>query len=153
MILDELLEFADATALSTAGTSSYLVGDVVDLGDAPTLQNLNGGADTPIYFVITIDTAVAGTSSTVVFKLASDSVENLVADGNATIHFATAAIPEATLVAGYRVCAVALPMGNYERYLGVITTVGSAALSAGKINAFLTLNPGKYISLPQAAGV
>jgi acyl CoA:acetate/3-ketoacid CoA transferase alpha subunit len=139
MILDERTEFCDATALSTAGTSSYVAGDVIDL----TAIGADIGQGTDLWCVIQIDTAVAGTSSTVTFKLASDSVPNLVADANATIHFATAAIPEATLVAGYQVAAFRLPLGTYERYLGIITTVGAAALTAGKINAFLTTDVSK----------
>ncbi len=34
MILDELLEFCDATALNTGGAASYLIGDQIDLGTA-----------------------------------------------------------------------------------------------------------------------
>lgn len=41
MIMDELLEFADATALSTAGTGLAAVGDVIDLGATP--QDLGNG--------------------------------------------------------------------------------------------------------------
>lgn len=139
MILDERTEFADATALNTGAAGSYLVGDVIDL----TVIGADIGQDTEIWCVIQVDTAVAGTSSTVQFKLASDSVANLVADANATIHFATAAIPEATLIAGYQVAAFRLPLGTYERYLGIIQTTAVAALSAGKINAFLTTDVSK----------
>ena len=32
MIMDERLEFADATALDTSGTDTDLIGDVIDLG-------------------------------------------------------------------------------------------------------------------------
>jgi hypothetical protein len=151
MILDELNEFCDATALDTGAAGDYLVGDVIDLGVAPTLQDLNGGADTDLYLVIQVDTAVtSGGAATVQFSLKSDSTADLAT--SPTTHFATAAIGKATLVAGYRVCAVALPMGNYERYLGIIQTTAVAALTAGKINAFLTRNPGKYVALPNAVG-
>lgn len=134
MILDELNEFADATALSTSGTGAALVGDVIDLGVNP--NDVEG-----MYLVIQVDTAVTSAgSATVAFALASDAQAAIAVDGSATTHFATPAIAKATLVAGYRVAAVALPKGTYERYLGVIATVGTAALTAGKINAFLTDN-------------
>jgi len=48
-------------------------------------------------------------------------------------------------VAGYEMC-IPLPLEGdaYERYLGVIQNVGTAALTAGAINAFLTLDPRGY---------
>jgi hypothetical protein len=153
MILDERAEFCDATALNTGGAGSYLIGDVIDLGAAPTTQDLNGGADTPLYLVITVDTAVtSGGAGTYQFHLASDAQAAIADDGTATYHFSTAAIAKATLIAGYRVCAVALPSGVYERYLGILQTTAVAAATAGKINAFLTANPGKWLALPQATG-
>jgi hypothetical protein len=47
-------------------------------------------------------------------------------------------------VAGYLVCAVKLPSGSYERYLGLWETVATANVTAGKINAFLTSDPALY---------
>lgn len=153
MILDERTEFCDATALNTGGAASYLVGDVIDLGATPTTQDLNGGADQELYFVVQIDTSVtSGGSGTYAFKLCSDAQAAIAVDGTQSIHFATALIAKATLVAGYRVCAVALPMGVYERYLGVVQETAVAAATAGKLNAFLTPNPGKFLSYPNAVG-
>jgi hypothetical protein len=60
------------------------------------------------------------------------------------VHYSTAAIPVASLVAGYLVCAVKLPSGSYERYLGLWETVATANVTAGKINAFLTSDPALY---------
>lgn len=153
MILDERNEFCDATALNTGGAASYLLGDVMDLGAEPTTQDLNGGVDTDLYLVITVDTAAtSGGSATGAFHLCSDAAAAIAVDGTATYHFSTSAIAVATLVAGYRVCAVALPSGVYERYLGVLQTTAVAAFTAGKINAFLTRNPGKWLALPNATG-
>ena len=43
------------------------------------------------------------------------------------------------MVAGKVLAAVKLPQGfNYERYLGILQVTGTTAISAGKINAFLT---------------
>jgi hypothetical protein len=141
MILDERNEFADATALSTAATGRALVGDVIDLGAAT--RDIGNGA--PLYLVIQVDTAVTSEgSATVSFELASDAGASIATDGGATVHFATGAIPKATLVAGYTAVAVALPMGTYERYLGILQNVGTAALTAGKVNAFLTHDVSKW---------
>jgi len=133
MILDERSEFADATALSTAATGLALVGDVIDLG-TDGINEVDG-----IEFYVTVDTAVtSGGSATVSFVLASDAQAAIAVDGSATVHFQSAAIAKATLVAGYTAVAVKLPKGQYERYLGILQNVGTAALTAGKINSGLT---------------
>ena len=145
MILDERNEFADATALDTAGTGRALVGDVIDLGAADQL-----GSGEQLYLVIQVDTAVtSGGSATVSFELASDAQAAIATDGTATVHFATAAIAKATLVAGYTVAVVKLPIvPAAERYLGILQNVGTAALTAGKINAFLTTDVAKWKAYP-----
>lgn len=142
MILDELTEFADALALSTAGTALILVGDVIDLGaGSRPLYDIDG-----LYLVITIDTLpTSGGASTVTFTLASDAQAAIAVDGSATVHWQSAAIPKATLVAGYVVAVVQLPkFPAYERYLGILQQTGTAALTAGKFNAFLTLDPSNW---------
>ena len=136
MILDERNEFADATAISTAATGLALEGDVIDLGT----DGVNDVED--MYLVVTVDTAVTSAgSATVEFQLASDAQAAIAVDGSATVHAKSAAIAKATLVAGYQAFVVALPKGQYERYLGILQNVGTAALTAGKINAFLTKAP------------
>lgn len=140
MILDERNEFADATALNTGAAGSYLVGDVIDL----TAIGADIGQGTELWLVIQVDTtATSGGSATGKFALCSDAQAAIAVDGSQTIHFETAAIPVATLVAGYQVCAIRLPLGTYERYLGIVQTTGTAAFTAGKINAFLTADVGK----------
>lgn len=146
MLLDKRLEFADATALNTGAAGTYLVGDVIDTKGPTTSPNttvdLEGSC---LYCVIQVDTAVtSGGAATVQFALASDDAAAIATDGSATVHFATAAIGKATLVAGYLVAAFELPRGSYERYLGILQTTGTAALTAGKINAFLTADPALY---------
>lgn len=136
MILDERLEFCDATALNTGAAASYLVGDVVDLNPA---RNIGRGM--PLWLVIQIDTtATSGGSATGQFHLASDAQAAIAVDGTATYHWSSGAIAVATLVAAYTVAAVALPSEppTYERYLGILQTTAVAAFTAGKINAFLT---------------
>lgn len=157
MILDELLEFCDATALNTGAAASYLVGDVIDIGGgtripSQTLQGIGAYGTAPVYLVIQVDTTVtSGGSATVQFHLASDAQAAIAVDGTATYHFSTAAIPVATLVAGYLVALVALPLTRtYERYIGILQTTAVAALTAGKINAFFTLDISSWAALQQA---
>lgn len=133
MILDKRNEFADATALSTAATGLALVGDVIDLGT----DGINEVDH--IELIIGVDTAVtSGGAATVEFQLVSDAQAAIAVDGSATVHYKSAAYPKATLVDGFAAVKVTLPKGQYERYLGILQNVGTAALTAGKINAGLT---------------
>lgn len=142
MILDERNEFCDATAVNTGGVASYLLGDVIDLDPcaiAPnTTVNIEGSE---MYLVIQVDTAMASATGSAKFHLCSDAAAAIAVDGSATYHFSTGAKLEAALAAGARVCAVKLPDGVYERYLGVVQETITAAFTAGKINAFLTSDP------------
>lgn len=142
MILDEFNEFADATS-AILNIGNAIIGDVIDLGG--TTQDVGNGE--PLYLVIQVDTTFVGATSTTKFELASDSTADLAT--SKTVHFATDAIPVATLVAGYTM-AVALPFGAYERYLGLWETVAVANVTAGKINAFLTHDVSKWVATPDA---
>ncbi len=150
MILDELLEFCDAVALNTGAAGTYLLGDVVDLEVARGI-----GAGSPaVYFVITVDTtATSGGSATGTFILASDAQAAIATDGTATAHFTSRAFPVASMTAGSTLVAVALPLEGvaYERYLGVLQTTGTAAFTAGKINAFLTRDVAKWRAYADAS--
>ncbi|MDT8419350.1 MAG: hypothetical protein RQ754_02875 [Desulfuromonadales bacterium] len=145
MILDERLEFCDATALNTGGADTYLIGDVIDLGTARDIGN-----GEPLYLCIQVDTEVdsAGDGVTLDFTLASDAQAAIADDGTATVHFSTGAIAQADLTAGAKVAMVALPLGSYERYLGILQTTAVEAVTAGKINAFLTKDPNGWKAYP-----
>ncbi len=145
MILDERLEFADAAALSQAGTSIYLLGDVIDLESARDV-----GSGEQLFLVIQVTTAVtSGGAATVKFILASDAAAAIALDGSATYHGQTFDVPKATLVADYQLV-IPLPPEDpaYEQYLGVLTDVGTAALTAGAVNAFITRDVGSWKAYP-----
>lgn len=145
MILDERGEFCDATALNTGAAGSYLIGDVIDTQNDG-INDVDG-----LYLVIQVDTAVtSGGSATVQFHLASDAGATIATDGTATYHYSGPAIAKATLIAGYQVACVELPKGTYERYLGILQTTAVAALTAGKVNAFLTNDPKSWKAFPDA---
>ena len=135
MIIDKRTEFADAVALNTGAAGTYLIGNVIDLEKT----GLDMGQGEPVYLVISVDTAAtSGGSATAAFTLASDAQAAIATDGSATVHFKTDAVPVAQLVTGKQITMVALPAGTYERYLGILQTTGTAAFTAGKVNAFLT---------------
>lgn len=143
MIIDTLVEFCNATALPTSTSSdSVLIGNVANIN--PVLKNtlVDAGNGYPVYFVLIVTTAVAGVSATTTFNLATDSTANLAT--SRTNHITTPALPTATLAAGYTFIQ-ALPWGvTYEQYMGVWCTVATATLTAGKVNAFLTMAPNAW---------
>jgi len=146
MILDERTEFADAVAANLGGANTYNIGDIIDSQVARDL-----GQKT-VYLVINVDTAfTSGGSATVQFQIVSDSTDTIATDGTQTIHGQTFAIPVATLVAGYQLI-IPLPPENppYERYLAFQQVTAVAALTAGNINAFLTLDSAGNRSYPDA---
>lgn len=152
MILDSRNEFADAASVAaSAGTA--LIGNVMDLGS--TSQDIGNGE--PLYLVIQTDTEIitGGTAGTIQFKLASDAQAAIAVDGSATVHYTgpslvtdDAAANSAALNAGGVILCAPLPMGTYERYLGILCTVGTTEVTAGKINAFLTKDPAAWSALP-----
>ena len=147
MILDERNEFADATSLNTGAAGTYLLGDVIDLGvpGSPNLVRDLGVGEPSTYLVLQVDTtATSGGSATGSFILASDAQAAIATDGSATNHFQTPAFAVATLTAGRTLAVIKLPSGSYERYLGILQVTGTAAFTAGKVNAFITSDPSRW---------
>lgn|SRR5574340_695999 len=144
MILDSLNEFCDAVALNLGAVASYLIGSQVDQLKTTALP---GNSDS-LYFVAEVDTTCTGAGASLKIHLASDATAAIATDGSATYHYSSPAIPVATLVAGYRICAVELPRGNYERFLGVLQETVGAAFTAGKVNCYLTNDPNALNILP-----
>lgn len=135
MIIDSLLEFSDAQAVTSTAIST----NVIDLGPVTdnTLRDIGTGES--MYLIVSTNTAATDTSSdaTLTVTLESDSAVGL--DSSATVHYSTGAIAFANFAtAGTVLVAVRLPAGNYEQYLGVRYTVASGPLTAGKFDAFLT---------------
>lgn len=132
MILDERTEFADATALNTGAAGDYVIGDTIDLGLAG--RDIGNGED--LEFVVQVDTtATSGGSATLAVSLATDDNAAL---SSPTKIVTSPAVAVASLTAGTTVFRVKVPAGTYERYIGIVQTTGTAAFTAGKINAFLT---------------
>lgn len=154
MILDERNEFADEVSVAAvAGTA--VLGDVIDLGG----DGLDGNSE-DIYLVIqtgSTEVITGGAAGTIQFFLVSDSLATLGAGvvASCTQHFATDALVtddagnnDSRLNAGGTICAVQLPRGTYERYLGILRTIAVTTVTAGTVNAFLTHTPRAYVALP-----
>lgn len=157
MILDERNEFADAVSVAAAAGTA-LIGDVIDLGSVH--RDIGAGQD--IFLVITTDTEIitGGVAGTIQFVLASDAQAAIATDGSATAHITTrafvtddAAANDAQLNAGGVIFCGPLPTEGavYERYLGILCVTGTTTTTAGKINAFLTLDPISHGIYPEGA--
>ena len=134
--IDSQEVFSDAQAVTSTALSTNVM-DLNSVGGPNVL--IDEGSGEPVYLVVRTVTACtdSGSDATLTVTLESDSVTTI--DSSATVHFSTGAIAFANFSpAGTRVCAVRLPHGDYERYLGVRYTVASGPLTAGAFTAFLT---------------
>ncbi len=154
MIIDERTEFADAVSVAAAAGTA-LVGDVID---SSVVREL-GASGVPVYLVISVDTEIitGGSAGTIEFLLASDAQAAIATDGSASVHYRSAAFVtddaaanDSKLNAGGVPVKVAIPLEGvaYERYLGILVVIGTTTVTAGKINAFLTLNPKAWKAYP-----
>lgn len=140
MILDSRNEFCDATALNTGAAGSYIIGNQIDLGTAA--RDLGG--DQALYLVINVDTtATSGGSATGQFNLVTDDNASL---SSPTVLASSKAWAVASMTAGTTLFAIQLPMEGtaYERYIGIQQVTGTAAFTAGKVNAFLTTDVARW---------
>lgn len=155
MILDERTEFADALSVANAA-GTYLLGDQIDLQSA-----VDVGNGEPLYLMITVGTEIitGGSAGTISFALASDSTAAIATNGSATVHFQTrnfvtddSAANDPQMNAGGVIACVPIPLegATFERYLGIIYTIGTTTVTAGTVNAFLTNSPQKWRAYPDA---
>lgn len=132
MILDKNLIMSDAQAETTVAThTSDNVIDTVELGDAVN----------ELYFEAVVETACTSAgSATVQIKLITDPNETL--DDGPTVLWESDAIPVASLVDKYKFGTVRLPKPDkLKRYLAAQIIIGTAALTAGAFDIYLTDNP------------
>ena len=134
-ILDKLLTFSNGQAITVDAIS-----DVIDRGaTAPVLANFAPGwAD--MFLVIQTGAALTGGTSLDI-RLVSDSTANLAT--SPTTHASTGAIPVADLTANKVIAVLAIPPGDYERYIGLVYDA-TGTFAAGTIKAHLTNAPGYW---------
>lgn len=133
MIRDNRSTFADAVALNTGAAGSYIIGDVYDA--SVTGRDLGAG-EPSLFLVLRVDTtATSGGSATLQLNLVTSDNSDL---SSATVVSSSgSAIAVATLVANYVIAIIPVPPASYKRYLGIQQVTGTAAFTAGKIDAFL----------------
>lgn len=143
MILDlnTMLSGTVSAAGVTTGqalTDTAISENVLDLRNAatPTLVDEGlQGAELWLEILCTKAAAGADAAKTVTIALVSDSTANLAT--SPTTHITTTAITGAACTLGAILLRQRLPLGDYERYLGLQYTM-SAAFTSFNILAFLT---------------
>jgi len=142
MYIDRYNEFCDGTALNTGAAGSYLVGNQIDLLQGG--RDIGHGSEGLLYLVAQVSTAAtSGGSATLQLQLRSDDAAAInVSTGS--LHASSAVHTVASMTAGKVLWITPLPMGDYERYLGIVQVTGTAAFTAGNIDVFLTPNPQRW---------
>lgn len=134
MIFDKQLMMSEGQNPETMDTHPST--NVIDLDK---LGKDSGVSNIEVY--CRVKTAVTSTgNATVAFKLETSSAEGFDAGGGAEVTlFDTGDIAEATLVKDYRPFKIKLPRGT-KRYLRMVYTIGTQALTAGAFDAGLILD-------------
>lgn len=160
MISDNLTTFCTDQAAGASATATT-VGDVIDLkatGDSNNVGDNVGevtppGGGQPIYLQIVVSEDFVGTNTTDDITFALVTSANAGLTSGVTLFSVNHVYGTGTdvLDAGDTAVLVALPTEGlaYERYLGIQETVVGAT-TTGKYSAFLTLDPRREKSFPQA---
>jgi hypothetical protein len=145
MIIDSQHEFSNAQSIVGDAATAINSTKYIDLGSAR-----DAGVGEDVWLVIQIQTTVlaAGGAANVTFQLLEDTQADM-ASGSAKSLYTSGAIAKATLIAGYRVCAIKLPR-NTKRYLRCTYTPDTNNTTAGKVDAFITKDPDA--NTPYASG-
>ena len=158
MYIDLQTTFSGTTTAAGVKTgqnvgASAISTNVLDLRNAATPVLADEGIiEHDLWLTIMVDTAItAAGAATVTFSLESDSTADLAT--SATVHYTTAAIGKATLVAGYIPVQIQLPtQATYERYLGVRYTVATGPLTQTPGGFLAWLSPDVPRIINYAAG-
>jgi len=132
MILDAENRYSNAQDLFAdgPGPGTVVSTDVIDGGTA-------GDAEDELYLVVDVETTfTSGGAATLTVSLETDDNSGF---SSATVKFTSAVFALASLTAGSRLAAVRLPKGM-ERFSRVSYAIGTAALTAGKVDAHLALD-------------
>ena len=127
MLIDKQNQLSDAQAVTSTGSTAS--SNVIDLGVA---RDIAGGVVEALKLLIQVNTTfTSGGSATLQVQVQTS------ADNSSWSTLAeSAAIPVASLVQGYRFFENGVP-GPTSRYLRLNYVVGTAAMTAGKLDAAL----------------
>ena len=135
MIMDALLLFSDAQALTaTAASTSF-----VDLG---AVRNLGVGENLFVVLIVDVALTDSGSDTTVTVALEGDSSTTFTPDGTQTL-FTIAAIAAAGTV---YVAKISPGLAANYRYIQLKYTMNNGNLTTGSVTAFITHDPDQYTS-------
>jgi len=129
MIIDKLLEFSTAQALTATAASEDTV-DTLAAGSA---------YGNELWLVVRVGTALNSTEddATLTISLQSDSASDFSTESTLKTHVSSGAIAEASCTGNTIVWKTRVPPG-LQRYLRLYYTVGTHNFISGTIDAFLT---------------
>ena len=130
MIRDKLNILSNAQAITVTAAST----DYLDLGTA---RDLGRGQE--IWAQVRVHTAFT-TSDAADLTVALQADDNTSFSSATTLLQSASAIAAATLVAGYHILRVRIPISTPERYMRFYFTVGTGSFTAGKVDAELLLD-------------
>lgn len=142
-MLDQRLVFSDAQAYAGGGdfatAATHSSEKVIDLEGGSLFQSVDNqvGEGEPLILNVSVNTTVtSGGAATVEAKLQESDDNSTWSDVGIT----SGAIGKASLTAGAQMLKAAIPLGSRKRYLRVAYVVGTAGLTAGAFDAYLTIN-------------
>ena len=139
MYIDKNLQVSNEQAVTVSAAST----DAIDFGQA----NPNTGLDDHSSMAITVDEAATAAGAATVTISVQDSADNSTFNDVAV----TAAIPKATLVAGYQ---HVIPMPTkLRRYCRVYYTVATGPLTAGKFSAQIVTGIQQNVAQPDSSRI
>ena len=140
MYLDKQLMVSDAQLVTATAVST----NMIDTQLASPIRAVGWGEEMRMVITAALAALAAG-AATVTFELIQAD------DANGTVNVevlaGTAAIPKATIVAGYVAMDLVLPR-NTRRYIGVRYTVGTGPLTQGTFSAGLVHDTDRQIQYP-----
>ncbi len=135
MYIDRNLRFSDEQALTATADGAAVV-------DLMVARDIGKSSDVFIVFCVTETLDSAGEGATLTIALVTDDNASLTSD--TAIQTLATTIAEASLVAGYKRVFKIQPGLAFERYLGLVYTVGTENFTSGKVSAFITNDPEDY---------
>lgn len=137
-LFDVMFELDDALDLSTHTASEVEAStNVIDWVNS----DLEMGAGEPLYLNIQVETAFGSSgSATLQVDLMRETDTDI--DASSTTIYETGLIPVASLTAGAWIMRMSLPVNvDEDRYVGLLYTIGTAAMTAGTVNAWIDHGP------------
>lgn len=156
MIIDSSLQFAGfgTSVAGSAGTS--LIGSQIDLWQHEAVAPFDAPG---LSLIITVGSAIVtgGSAGTLQFALASDNTAAISTTTSQILYltpkFATGStpIPAGTVLFACRVPTSIAVLPASRRFLGILEIIGTTAITAGAISAWLTGEPERYAATAIAA--